>query len=577
MKVGNCVALHLSPNKDQVVLASKDQLSLFSLFHNMEYLNLTTKLPTKNLYSYLDVKWTPQNYIVGCCANGSLIVFNIHKAGSNKLERIFHEHVRSVNKLDCHSVDPLIISGSLDGTCRLWDLRVKNKSIMKFDVKEACRDVCFYSLDEFSAIQDDGNIYRFDTRQPNLPLQILSAHSGSGLTLSYTNGLLASGARDKTIKIWDIHNDVIKPLSTIYLDNIPGKVSWKENSRILATVSLQNQGDLLVWDTSIPHVPIYTITPHSDTIVDFVWAKENDMIFSVAKDCEFRQTLYTSGQNPRKYFPKATTAWSNYQEIAIFHEASKHVEQVNDSFFGTLQTKIGLSADSNTGLPITVSAVASELHFYAFENELELFVYYSSMLDLEDLKNNISICTDINDEISASHFELLYTLVVNKKDSDDYVQSTIHHYFYSIIDELADENIQLAAITFVLLRNYVTMNKRILAICQTYLKKLKTLKLFTACGRFIKSCRVEELQRISLSTTRLMMSCGRCDKSFQVYNKGICEHCSHCYNICSICKQHTDGLVSGCMECGHIAHIECFKNWFDTHIECPTGCGCHCK
>ena len=580
MKVGNCVALHLSPNKDQLVLATKDQLKLFSIFHNMEFLNLTTKLPTKNLYTYLDVKWTPQNYIVGCCANGSLVVFNIHKSGSNKLERIFHEHVRSVNKLDCHSIDPLIISGSLDGTCRLWDLRLRNRSTQRYDVKEGCRDVCFYSIDEFAAIQDDGNIYRFDIRQPNVPLQILSAHSASGLTLSFSNGLLASGARDKTIKIWDILNNVIKPLSTIYLENIPGKVSFKENSNILGTISLQNQGDIQIWDTSTPYVPLSTITPHTDTVVDFIWAKDEDLILSIGKDGEFHQTMSTAGLNPREHFPSVTSSWSPYHEIAVFYEFNKQADQVNDSFFGAIQKNAWmekLSGDAALTLPILEKPIKSELQFYASSNELELFIYYSETLNFSDIVANINICLEIEDMITASHFKLINTLYLNVLESDPYAQTTIKQYFYAMIDELANTNIQLAAITFVLLREFVVFDKRVLAVCNTYLNKLKQLKLYSASATFINKCQIEELQRISLSTTRLMQTCGQCDKSFKNYNKGICEYCGHCYAICSICKQHTNGLVSGCMECGHIAHLRCFRKWFDTHTSCPTGCGCNCK
>eukprot|EP00834_Sanchytrium_tribonematis_P003810 NODE_161_length_14984_cov_0.487000.p2 type:complete len:549 gc:universal NODE_161_length_14984_cov_0.487000:10279-11925(+) len=548
MKIGNCVAIHSSPNQDQIVLATKDQLKLFSLFHNMEFLSLRTKLPTKNLYSYLDVKWTTQNYVVGGCANGSLVVFNIHKSGSNKLDRIFHEHNRAVCRMDCSSTEPLVLSGSLDSTCRLWDLRLRIKSVSRFEVKEPCRDVCFYGTDNFAAIQDDGNIYKFDLRQPSAVLGVLSAHSGSGLTLSYSNGYLASGGKDKTVKIWDIYSEDIKPVNTIYLDNIVGKVSWKPNSSILGTFALQNSGEIQIWDSNRPQVPIFNINPHTDSVVDFIWGKENDFVLSIGKDGDLSQTLYQSGSNPRKNFPTAESSVSCYGEAVIF----KH----------------GYFANKDT-------------LFYNLQEGLDLYVYYAKILNLDApdaLELNYQLCNNIGDDIGASHFRLLALLISNYKEADEFAQTAIKSYFSQIIEEMAESGKeQLAAISIVLLGEHIVHDRRMVMICDTYLKKLKSLCMYNSAARFLKLCNIEELQRISLSTTRLIQTCGKCNKNIEDFNNGYCHHCRTSFAKCSICKGVTKGLVGGCIECGHTAHIDCFKQWFATNFNCPTGCGCVCK
>ena len=51
---------------------------------------------------------------------------------------------------------------------------------------------------------------------------------------------------------------------------------------------------------------------------------------------------------------------------------------------------------------------------------------------------------------------------------------------------------------------------------------------------------------------------------------------------CAVCETVIMGSYSPCLECGHVCHQECHKDWFmnpldDTDtVECPSGCGCHC-
>ncbi len=80
------------------------------------------------------------------------------------------EHSRAVNKLSFHSSDPdLFLSGSQDGTVKLWDMRSKSSAKMTFDCKsESVRDVSFTPVGGspylFAASFENGTVQLWDTR-----------------------------------------------------------------------------------------------------------------------------------------------------------------------------------------------------------------------------------------------------------------------------------------------------------------------------------------------------------------------------------------------------------------------------
>lgn len=46
--------------------------------------------------------------------------------------------------------------------------------------------------------------------------------------------------------------------------------------------------------------------------------------------------------------------------------------------------------------------------------------------------------------------------------------------------------------------------------------------------------------------------------------------------ICQLCNLHVKKRVVVCARCGHIMHAQCGMEWWQTEIECPSGCGCEC-
>jgi len=56
----------------------------------------------------------------------------------------------------------------------------------------------------------------------------------------------------------------------------------------------------------------------------------------------------------------------------------------------------------------------------------------------------------------------------------------------------------------------------------------------------------------------------------------ICGQCTVYATYCSLCQGRINGSAYYCFSCGHGGHPNHLKEWFELHMECPTGCGCRC-
>lgn len=137
--------------------------------------------------------------------------FNLYYSiAANISDSVFQDHKRTVNKVCFHSTDPhLLLSGSQDGTIKLFDLRRAEAQATFLSQSESVRDVQFAPFREhcFSAVQENGNVQIWDARRPDHCEKQFTAHSGPVFVNDWhleQSRLLATAGRDKTIKIWDV-------------------------------------------------------------------------------------------------------------------------------------------------------------------------------------------------------------------------------------------------------------------------------------------------------------------------------------------------------------------------------------
>ncbi|GBN98015.1 GATOR complex protein WDR24 [Araneus ventricosus] len=291
----------LATNKDayQVVVAGRNVFKIFNVESTrfVEKLNLRTGKNVDLSYSCADVVWNPVDDAVLATAatNGSVVTWNLNS--SLKQDMKFQDHKRTVNKVCFHTTEPhLLLSGSQDGTMKLFDLRKKEATSTFYSLSESVRDVqfCPHHYFSFAAVQENGYVQLWDLRRTDRFERQFAAHSGPVFTCDWhpeEKFLFATAGRDKTIKVWD----------TSYKENLEhciqtiasvSRVKWRPSKKHhIASSSLVVDFTVNVWDVRRPYVPFASFCEHKDVATGFAW-RTHDLLLTTSKDCTLYQHTF---------------------------------------------------------------------------------------------------------------------------------------------------------------------------------------------------------------------------------------------------------------------------------------------
>lgn len=161
----------------------------------------------------------------------------------------FSEHSAPVTAVAFLPSGSVVVSASLDGTVRAFDLvRYRNFRTMtsphpvqfvSLAVDPAGEVICAGSLDTFQ-------VYVWSVRTGRL-LDVLAGHEGpvAGLAFSPTQSLLASASWDKTVRTWDVFSGK-GGVETLQHSHDVLALAYRPDGKLLASATLD--GQIYLWD-----------------------------------------------------------------------------------------------------------------------------------------------------------------------------------------------------------------------------------------------------------------------------------------------------------------------------------------
>lgn len=301
----------LAMNKDsnQVVIAGRNIYKIFAIDENelVEKINLRVGKHMNLNYSTGDVAWShyDENILATAATNGSVVTWRLDKPSLSKQDTVFQDHRRTVNKVNFHPLEPhLLLSGSQDGTMKLFDLRKKEVVFTFHSNAESVRDVEFNPLQNpmFAAVQENGNVQLWDLRKTDRCQMQFTAHSGPVFACDWhpeDRRWLATAGRDKTIKVWDMFAAKPSIEYTIQTISPVARVKWRPHRRYhIASSALVMDFSINVWDVRRPYIPFAAFTEHKDVTTGIAWRQDPHTFLTTSKDNTLYQHSFRDATRP---------------------------------------------------------------------------------------------------------------------------------------------------------------------------------------------------------------------------------------------------------------------------------------
>lgn len=448
---------------NHVVIGGKNYLKLLALNQdqsailadvNMVEPPLQTRFSSQKLFNVNTMKCNGDMVACGL-TNGAVSIFQINGNGRAKLAYKLEDHKRVINSLDFVDLDQVLLSGSQDGTVRLWDLRTFSpKPVLKLQASQHSDPVraCQYSPHSrvrgkmtVLSVHDLGALCKFDLRYPNntsgsgLPERKWTFHTGPALSLHIhpESEHVITGGRDRKICVWNYAESALHTVSPEVILNTYGpvmKIRWSEtpeeeteatgnsldfpddyeiplpiHNYDFACLYLNDDPTITVYNLRRKYIPkeIITTATHKP-IQNFIWAKNSRnerKIWTITKSNVF-VSYNLSGDEPSvsrplENLPSVATAWTNgFSNISF-------VSQEKNEFYYTAPEHSSLDPEEPENSAYT-DDLAREDYDRTLEHQLSShtldnsYLYSSAKHPIESLPNLSNLFYKTNLSLNSS-------------------------------------------------------------------------------------------------------------------------------------------------------------------------------
>ena len=385
-------ALDANPDKSRAILAGKDILKTVRIEDRKvtEEFNLRSAISSfasahsssntesraakrRDFLPASDVKWSHGSYdsIVATAANhGRIALYDLRRPEVEKAW--LYEHTRPVHKLAFNPHQGYyLLSGSHDGSCKVWDLRtlsgeraaMTTKSFRQFQGRaEAVRDIRWSPTDavEFVVGTDSGTVMLWDMRNASAPKLRVNGHEKACSSIDWhpDGKHVVSAGMDKSIKVFNFHRDDRrqKPAFHIRASQAIVKIRWRPacwSSELQGTghwqstqlVTTYNQDPRIhIWDLRRPHIPFRELDRYNTPATDVLWASK-DLLWTVGGEGMFTQTDVTFAPQVHQEITPCTMNWFPSGEFTVFAEdkglrRGSELEDAAGGFLSVRQEKL---------------------------------------------------------------------------------------------------------------------------------------------------------------------------------------------------------------------------------------------
>lgn len=305
-------------------------------------------MPHKDQLNVRDVKWSHSNYdriIATAVANGRIVVYDLQRPGLQLCR--FQGHSRQVHRLAFNPhLASWLLSGSQDGTIRMWDLRSAspNRGLSTCSSKhvyhgnsDAIRDVRWSPTDGvvFATASDSGAIQMWDSRKTNAPLMRIAAHDRPCFAVDWhpDGKHIVSGGTDRQVKVWGFSSSAERRQKPAFQFRTPQAVTnvrWRppswvgdspssgewQSSQVVTSYD-KDDPRIHLWDLHRPHVPFREFDRYDSPAADLLWHSK-DLLWTVGEVGAFTQTDLRYATTVVKRRPMCSVAWSPNGEFVAF-------------------------------------------------------------------------------------------------------------------------------------------------------------------------------------------------------------------------------------------------------------------